>query len=174
MNLGLDPNQAGDGAKSTFDVCLEHGHEVCTRVLISFGASGKPGTVGEILIDIHPSSQSLSSMGPTSESVQQRFSLESPIIQAVLSSTRVGFFNTALRLTIKWPATLEILISDDNIHPNTEVKNGAGHTPLCKAVCEGQYESTTLLLERGASPELIGRGQRPMDCAIHNKDGETS
>ncbi|KAK1468648.1 hypothetical protein CMEL01_00415, partial [Colletotrichum melonis] len=107
---------------------------------------GKPGNVGEFLIDIHPSSQSLSSVGPISD-------------------------NTALHLTVKRPATLEILISDDNIHPNCEVKNGAGHTPLCKAVCEGQYESTTLLLERRASPELIGRGQRPMDYAIHNKDG---
>ncbi|KAK1540738.1 calcium/calmodulin-dependent protein kinase type 1B [Colletotrichum paranaense] len=144
MNLGLDPNQAGDGAKSTLDVCLEHGHEVCARVLTSFGASVRmPGDQGLVL-------------------------LYAAIRRD--QTAQVDLFNTALHLTVKWPATLEILISDDNIHPNTEVKNGAGHTPLCKAVCEGQYESTTLLLERGASPELIGRGQRPMDCAIHNKD----
>lgn len=77
---------------------------------------------------------------------------------------------TALNLAIKWPAALGIFISDENIHPNIEVKNGAGHTPLCKAVCEGEYKSATLLLNNGASPEPIGRGQRPMDCRIHNKD----
>lgn len=265
MNLGLDPNETGDGAKSPLEVCLEHGHEVCARVLISFGASVRaPGDQGLVLLnaairrnqkaqvdllleilDIRPYDYvtAIAEAWQCWKISYRRSSILSKLIKrgsnigvspaTILSGesynpggslvhedgllyyclrteeeviaiyghhlmlwalhswrgmdystarelVRAGvwpdqplatpYSNTALHLAVKWPATLEILISDDKIHPNIEVTNGAGHTPLCKAVCEGQYKSATLLLERGASPELIGRGQRPMDCAIHNKD----
>ncbi|KAK1720223.1 uncharacterized protein BDZ83DRAFT_654621 [Colletotrichum acutatum] len=67
-------------------------------------------------------------------------------------------------------STPSVFLLRGKVQPNLEVKNGAGQTPLCKAVCERRYESATLLLDRGASAEPIGRGKRPMDCAIHNKD----
>ncbi|KAL0778218.1 hypothetical protein CaCOL14_005871 [Colletotrichum acutatum] len=81
-----------------------------------------------------------------------------------------SYSTTALHLAVRHLYTLQVFLLRGKVQPNLEVKNGAGQTPLCKAVCERRYESATLLLDRGASAEPIGRGKRPMDCAIHNKD----
>lgn len=77
--------------------------------------------------------------------------------------------NTALHVAVLRKTFLEILIDTEGL--NLEVKNDDGQTPFCRAVCLGQHESATLLLKKGALVETTS-GQRPMDCAVQNKDDQ--
>ncbi|KAK1479971.1 hypothetical protein CCUS01_00525 [Colletotrichum cuscutae] len=183
MNLGLDPNQAGDGAKSTLDVCLEHGYEVCARVLISFGASVRmPGDQGLVLLNAAIRRDQTAQVDLLLEMLNIRpydymiaigeawhpyqandflwrwvfcycLKMEEELERnGLVHSPTVGSScNTALHLTVKWPATLESL------------SRTTTYIPILK-----------LFAKARASPELIGRGQRPMDYAIHNQDSVNS